>query len=135
MYSEEVQEARNKHNRQYRLSHSRKRPEKTQCRISLINYLLVSSDPVITSIIEFDISQLLRDVSEGEASGIQMTMMTIIPCRIRICGQVVSVGRSTGDRREIVSHLRPRTSLRIDFISLIICCVVYGCQFVKNEEA
>ena len=84
MYSEEVQEARNKHNRQYRLSHSRKTSRKDTMQ-DQFNYLLVSSDPVITSIIEsdinqprrrrtsgpssrkVDISQLLRDVSEGES--------------------------------------------------------------------
>ena len=95
------------------------------------NYLLVSSDPVITSIIEFDISQLLRDVSEGEASGIQMTMMTMIPCRVRICGQVVSVGRSTGDSLTFaVTHV---PAYRFHFAYHLVRCLWVIIR--KNEEA
>ena len=53
MYSTEVQEARNKDNRQYRLSPSRKRPEKAQCKISLTIYssAAIPSLPASSSLI------------------------------------------------------------------------------------
>ena len=46
-YSEEAQEARNKHNRQYRLRHSRK-TSRLQTITDQFHYLLITSDPVIS---------------------------------------------------------------------------------------
>ena len=83
-YSEEAQEARNKHNRQYRLRHARK-ISRLQTITDQFHYLLVTSDPVISEIIErvinrprrqrqlrttssVDISPLLKDF-EREESG------------------------------------------------------------------
>ena len=59
MYSEEVQEARHKQNRQYRLGHARKTSRKETIE-DQFHYLLVSSDPVVTNIIESDINKPRR---------------------------------------------------------------------------
>ena len=45
MYSEEVQESRNKHNREYRLKHARK-TSRENTMIGQYHHLLVTSDPV-----------------------------------------------------------------------------------------
>ena len=81
-YSEEAQEARNKHNRQYRLRHARKTSREDTI-TDQFGYLLLTSDPVISELIEkhynkpqrrrthrvdregIDISPLLRDDEVG----------------------------------------------------------------------
>ena len=50
MYSEEVQESRNKHNRQFRLHHARK-TSRVDTITDQFHYLLVTSDPKISKII------------------------------------------------------------------------------------
>ena len=59
MYSEEAQEARNKHNRQYRLRHSRK-TSRVETITDQFHYLLITSDPVISGIIMTDIERPRR---------------------------------------------------------------------------
>ena len=58
-YSEEAQEARNKHVKWYRLKHSRK-TSRTDTMTDQFRQLCVTSDPVITGIIQQDIETKLR---------------------------------------------------------------------------
>ena len=58
-YSEEAQEARNKHVRQYQLRHARK-TSRLQTITDQFHYLLVTSDPVISNIIRRDINRPRR---------------------------------------------------------------------------
>lgn len=61
MYSEEAQEARNKHVRQYRIKYARKTSQQNT-KMDQFSYLFITSDSVISDLIQIDIEARQRKV-------------------------------------------------------------------------